>query len=101
MGLPKQPNCPKPVSSSTTNITLGTPLLARAGDGHAGLDSSAVRPTTPVNGVPSGYSTIGMPHSFCSGLENRAVVLRRVHPKNVRLRHQGSSIHRDPVEEVS
>ncbi len=47
IGLPKQPSWPKPVSSSTMNNTFGAPLAARFGTGHAGLDSSAVRPATP------------------------------------------------------
>src|SRR3974390_1472460 len=62
IGLPKQPNCPKPVSSNTMNNTFGEPFGARFGAGHAGLDSSAVRPITPGKRLPGSYSTIGIPH---------------------------------------
>jgi hypothetical protein len=36
--------------------TFGDPDAARTGRGHAGLDSSAVRPMTPGNVVPGSYS---------------------------------------------
>src|SRR5215471_17987041 len=36
--------------------TFGASRLARSGRGHAGLDSSAVRPITPGNAVPGSYS---------------------------------------------
>jgi hypothetical protein len=40
------------------NRTFGAPFLARVSAGHAGLDSSAVRPITPGNVAPGSYSTI-------------------------------------------
>src|ERR1700733_3377660 len=60
IGLPKQPSCPYPTSSSTMNSTFGEPASARSGRGHAGLDSSVVRPITPGNAVPGSYSFSGM-----------------------------------------
>src|ERR1700733_4850214 len=64
IGLPKQPSCPYPTSSSTMNSTFGEPASARSGRGQAGLDSSVVRPITPGNAVPGSYSFSGMidPH---------------------------------------
>src|SRR4029079_6792226 len=56
IGDPKQPRCPKPVSSRTMNKTFGDPDLARTGRGHAGDDSPIVRPVTPGNAVPGSYS---------------------------------------------
>ena len=44
--------------------TFGAPSRARGGAGHAGLDSSAVRPITPGKAAPSGYSTIGIMDSL-------------------------------------
>src|ERR1700733_585549 len=60
IGLPKQPSCPYPTSSSTMNSTFGEPASARSGRGHAGLDSSVVRPITPGNAVPGSYSFSGI-----------------------------------------
>src|SRR5436190_23554217 len=60
MGEPKQPRCPKPVSSRTMKSTLGEPGLARSGAGHAGDDSPMVLPMTPGNAVPGSYSLIAM-----------------------------------------
>ena len=54
------PSWPKPVSSSTMNSTFGAPFGARTGAGHAGVDSSAVRPITPGKAVPDGYSFSGI-----------------------------------------
>src|SRR5215470_16368351 len=48
--------CPKPVSSRMTNSTFGAPSRARTGAGHAGLDTSKVRPITPENACPGLYS---------------------------------------------
>src|SRR6516164_579259 len=48
--------CPKPVSSRTMNSTFGAPSRARLGSGHAGLDTSKVRPITPENAWPGLYS---------------------------------------------
>jgi hypothetical protein len=48
------------VSSSTTNSTFGAPFGARTGAGHAGDDSSAVRPIAPGKGEPDGYSFSGI-----------------------------------------
>ena len=42
------------------NSTFGAPFGARTGAGHAGVDSSAVRPITPGKAVPDGYSFSGM-----------------------------------------
>ena len=55
---------PNPVSSNTTTSTFGAPGTARSGRGHAGLDSSTVRPITPGNPVPDLYS---FSHSAPSG----------------------------------
>src|SRR3954447_15269092 len=60
IGLPKQPSCPNPVSSSTTKRTLGEPLRARTEAGHAGEDSSAVRARTPGKTAPGWYSFSGI-----------------------------------------
>src|SRR5262249_34783338 len=38
------------------NNTLGAPSRARVGAGHAGLDTSKVRPITPGNAWPALYS---------------------------------------------
>src|SRR5262245_2744215 len=38
------------------NTTFGAPFLARSGSGHAGDDSSNVRPITPENALPGLYS---------------------------------------------
>src|SRR6202008_1586728 len=38
------------------NSTLGGPSLARRGSGQAWLDTSIVRPMTPLNAVPGTYS---------------------------------------------
>src|ERR1700761_9278177 len=40
--------------------TFAAPASARSGRGHAGLDSSVVRPITPENAVPGSYSFSGM-----------------------------------------
>src|ERR1044071_6549965 len=40
--------------------TLGEPGLARIGRGHAGVDSSTVRPRTPGNAEPRSYSLSGI-----------------------------------------
>src|SRR4051812_36364505 len=40
--------------------TFAAPSFARIGAGQAGVDSSAVRPITPGNGVPGSYSVIGI-----------------------------------------
>ncbi len=40
--------------------TLGEPGTGRVGCGHAGLDSSVVRPITPEKAAPAGYSFNGM-----------------------------------------
>src|SRR5215471_17336173 len=40
--------------------TFGAPSLARLGAGHAGLETSKVRPITPGNACPSLYSFNGM-----------------------------------------
>src|SRR5262245_42474683 len=37
--------------------TLGAPSFARSGSGHAGDETSNVRPITPGNAVPGLYST--------------------------------------------
>ena len=42
------------------NSTFGDPGSARSGRGHAGLDSSVVRPITPGKAVPGSYSLSGM-----------------------------------------
>ena len=42
------------------NTTFGVPFGARTGAGHAGVDSSAVRPITPGKAVPDGYSFSGI-----------------------------------------
>src|SRR5580692_10456369 len=42
------------------NSTLGAPSRARTGAGHAGADSSVVRPITPGNAAPGPYSTIAI-----------------------------------------
>src|SRR6185369_8874234 len=60
IGEPKQPRCPKPVSSRTRKRTLGDPGLARIGRGQAGVDSPTVRPITPGNAVPGSYSLIAI-----------------------------------------
>ncbi|WP_455368672.1 hypothetical protein [[Eubacterium] cellulosolvens] len=52
MGPPKQPNCPKPLSSKTINKTLGIPSLARNGAGQAGDDLSTVLLIMPGKVVP-------------------------------------------------
>jgi hypothetical protein len=41
----------------TMNRTFGAPSRARNGSGQAGLEVSNVRPMTPGNAVPGGYST--------------------------------------------
>ena len=46
------------------NNTLGAPSFARSGSGHAGFDTSKVRPITPVNAVPGLYSFSAMFVSF-------------------------------------
>ncbi len=38
------------------NRMLGAPSFARSGLGHAGLETSNVRPMTPLNAVPGLYS---------------------------------------------
>src|SRR5271165_4922326 len=38
------------------NMTLGAPSFALTGSGQAGLETSKVRPMTPVNAVPDLYS---------------------------------------------
>src|SRR5262245_42591541 len=38
------------------NSTFGAPSLARIGAGQAGCDTSKVRPITPLNACPGGYS---------------------------------------------
>src|SRR5947209_1690126 len=40
--------------------TLGAPSRVRSGSGHAGLDSSVVRPIRPGNAVPGLYSSSDM-----------------------------------------
>src|SRR5690606_11012335 len=44
------------VSSSTMKSTLGAPVFARRGAGHAGLDSSTVLPIVPGKRCPGSYS---------------------------------------------
>jgi hypothetical protein len=39
--------------------TLGVPGGTRTGSGHAGLETSKVRPIVPGNADPGGYSTSG------------------------------------------
>ena len=51
---------PEPVSSSTMNSTFGEPGVCPQRPGHAGLDSSVVRPITPGNAVPGSYSFSGI-----------------------------------------
>ena len=45
------------------NSTFGDPRSARKGRGHAGRDSSVVRPITPVNPVTGSYSSTDIPTS--------------------------------------
>ena len=45
------------------NRTFGAPSLARLGSGHAGDDSSTVRPMVPVNADPGRYSFMVIPFS--------------------------------------
>src|SRR5436190_8981158 len=44
--------------------TLGEPGFARRGAGHAGVETSAVRPTTPGNAEPGSYSLRDMCRPF-------------------------------------
>jgi hypothetical protein len=37
-------------------MTFGAPSRARSGLGHAGVDTSGVRPITPENAAPDSYS---------------------------------------------
>src|SRR5262249_57523957 len=53
MSLPKQPNCAKPTSSSSTTSTFGDPSGGRTGSGHHGVESRRYRPTTPPNAAHS------------------------------------------------
>jgi hypothetical protein len=68
------------VSSNTIINTFGDPGAARTGWGHAGLETSVVRPITPGNTVPGSYSLSAIdrnlhPHPEFPGAarrENRA-----------------------------
>ncbi len=53
---PKAENWPNPTSSHRITTTLGDPAGARFGAGHAGDDSSSVRPITPGKSSPGSYS---------------------------------------------
>src|SRR5262249_49041691 len=57
MSEPKQPNCAKPTSSSSTTSTFGASAGGRTGSGHHGVESRRYRPTTPPNA----------PHSLIGG----------------------------------
>jgi hypothetical protein len=46
------------------NNTFGAPSLARLGAGHAGFDTSNVRPMTPGKAWPVLYSLSGIEVSF-------------------------------------
>src|SRR5688500_6442103 len=82
MSAPKQPSWAKPTSSSKMNTTLGAPGRARGGTGQAGTDSPAVRPTTPLNGLPSGHSltvaTSPSKHDQSASQRARRQVLERL-----------------------
>src|SRR5262245_54635933 len=60
IGPPKVLAAPKPVSSVMMSRTLGAPLGAVTPLGKSGLDSLALRPTTPPNDA-SGTGRIGEP----------------------------------------
>src|SRR5260370_28929359 len=64
------------------NKTLGEPGFARSGRGHAGLDSSVVRPITPGNAVPGSYSVspIARPPSATACRRQRNPSLELCHP---------------------
>ena len=47
---PNGESCPKPTSSQITTMTFGAPAGGRLGAGHAGEETSSVRPITPGNG---------------------------------------------------
>src|SRR5689334_12123953 len=70
------------------NSTLGAPFGARTGAGHAGVDSSAVRPITPGKGVPDGYSFSGMATLLFAvdHADPRADGARTYHPEGMILR---------------
>ena len=53
------------------NRTFGAPSDARFGAGHAGLDSSAVRPITPGNRAPGSYSIKDTPNPHHVDVDNR------------------------------
>src|SRR5262245_11197854 len=76
--------CPKPVSSNTMNSTFGAPSRARLGAGHAGSDTSKVRPITPEKAWPGLYSLSDITiASFSHDAAEPQVARRRVD----RLRH--------------
>src|SRR5262245_47948655 len=60
IGPPKVLVAPKPVSSVMMSRTFGAPLGAVTPTGKSGLDSLALRPTTPPNGA-SGTGRTGEP----------------------------------------
>ncbi len=57
---PNAENCPNPTSSHSITMTFGVPADARFGAGHAGDDSSSVRPITPGNSVAGSYSMMSL-----------------------------------------
>src|SRR5436305_1878745 len=67
------------------NITFGAPFGARTATGHAGVDSSAVRPMTPGNDVPAGYSFNGISTLLIAGLDRDLCLARTPthHPEGV------------------
>ncbi len=50
IGPPNALEAPKPTSSVKMSSTLGAPSGAEIGCGKSGLESSVVRPMTPLNG---------------------------------------------------
>jgi hypothetical protein len=60
------------------NRTFGAPSLARSGSGHAGDETSNVRPMTPLNAAPGLYSFKAIVNSCLNDLTSSVEFSRSV-----------------------